>query len=79
MYKSKSKVNLPVDVLQSPRCKTWPLNEELHNRHFRDESVSGLFSFVFVYKPALKMGDTTFELHRCIAASCYSHFVLRRL
>jgi len=48
-------VNLPVDALQSPRCATWPLYQELHSRHFRDEAVSGLVSVVFVYKPSLKM------------------------
>ena len=45
---SKSKVNLPVEALQS-KCETSRLS-----RHCRDWSVSCLFSVVFVYKSCLK-------------------------
>jgi len=55
MYYSKSKVNLPVDVLQTTRCEVWPLYQELQSRHFSDKPMSGLVSVVFVYKPSLKM------------------------
>jgi len=55
MYESKSKLDLPVDVLQSPRCEKWPLYQELHSRNFSDKPMSGLVSVVFVYKPSLKI------------------------
>jgi len=44
---SKSKVNLPVDVLQPPLYETWPLYQDLRSRHFSDKPISGLISAVF--------------------------------
>jgi hypothetical protein len=54
-WEPKSKVNLPVEALQSTHCETERLSVYLPTRNCFVEPMSGLVSVVFVYRSSLKM------------------------